>query len=255
MELNACRHRQQISRIALTTQIQAALGPSRCPQIEKTSPTDGASLAENKETLGRTQATAKWLIGVFEQMWFVLELPECGAKLKRSSPWESALATTCSFTLNYTRTHAHTRTHTCTWSDAASRLVGWLTLACRWVECAPITAGLLQPLVNPHCMKQPSGSPSSTLTGLSFPNLSLSLSTIICVRACVCVRARLHSCKLTQWETKQDLNQHSEGILSGPHRAGHWLQRVKVWVLPRSSNCEFWVGSKGCVNASCQSGS
>lgn len=185
MELNACRDQQQISHFTLTTQIQVALGPSRCPQIEKASLTDGASLAANKETLGRTQVTAKWLIGVFEQMWFILELSECEAKLKRSSPWEPALATTCSFTLNYTRT----RTHTCTWNDAASWLVGWLTLACRWVECAPITAGLLQPLVNPHCMKQPSGSPSSTLTGLSFPNLSLPIDNYQCVCVCVCTCA------------------------------------------------------------------
>lgn len=59
MELNVCRDQQQISHITLTTQIQVALGPSRCPQIERTSLTDGASLAENKETLGRTQVTAK----------------------------------------------------------------------------------------------------------------------------------------------------------------------------------------------------
>lgn len=43
---------------------------------------------------------------------------------------------------------------------------------------------LLQPLVNPHCVKQPGGRSSSTLISLLFPNL-VHTATIICaMHAC-----------------------------------------------------------------------
>ena len=80
-------------------------------------------------------------------------------------------------------------THTHTWQEATSRWVGWLTRACPAGECAPIMLRLPQPLVNPHCMKQPSGSPSSTLTSLLFPNLShcQQLYWCVCAHVCRCV--------------------------------------------------------------------
>lgn len=71
----------------------------------------------------------------------------------------------------------HTDTHS--WRGAGDMLLGWLTLACLF-KWAPIMVRLRQPLVNPHCVKQPRGWSSSTLITLLLPNL-VHAPTIICV--------------------------------------------------------------------------
>lgn len=72
-----------------------------------------------------------------------------------------------------------THTHTHTWRGAGGMLLGWLTLACLF-KWAPIMVRLLQPLVNPHCVKQPRGWSSSALISLLLPTL-VHAATIICV--------------------------------------------------------------------------
>lgn len=68
------------------------------------------------------------------------------------------------------------------------KLDGWLiTTGFPVTECIPIMLRMQQSLVNPHCWKQPSGSPSSTLISFFHPNLPLTISNYLYARVSVIV--------------------------------------------------------------------
>lgn len=138
-------------------------------------------------TYAQTQVMTKWQIDVF----FLTDVIHTrGWKCRTSLLQESVLATTWSFTLNYTHTHTHT------WQGAASWLVGWLTLACQWLSVLPSRwdcCSLLLTLIvwnNPvaHLRAHLSASYSQTsLTINNYVRVCVCACVSLCVRVCISV--------------------------------------------------------------------
>lgn len=137
---------------------------------------------KHMDACAHTKVRTKWVIDVFWQMWDIYTWGwKCREGEKNSSLQEYGWL----LTLSHLITHRHTQTHTYTWQGATSWLAGWLTLTF-------VCARLRQLLVNPHCMKQPSGSLQAHLSA-SCSQTSLTINNRLYVCVCVLVCFLLHS--------------------------------------------------------------